>query len=196
MMNLGPVVAGSTVRIMFTTHAQTGAAVAPLSAFEAADVILYKDGSATQRTVTTGWTMTSPFDSIVGLHQIAFDLSDNSDAGFYAAGSSYVAVLSPDETVDGLAVVAVIGTFTIGAPAVNAEVVDCLNVDTYAEPAGAPAATSTLRAKIGWIFKLLRNRRKQTSTTETLYADDATTADATSTKSDSGTEFERGEWTA
>jgi hypothetical protein len=98
--------------------------------------------------------------------------------------------------VDGLAVVAVIGTFTIGAPAVNAEVVDCLNVDTYAEPAGAPAATSTLRAKIGWIFKLLRNRRKQTSTTETLYADDATTADATSTKSDSGTEFERGEWTA
>jgi len=79
---------------------------------------------------------------------------------------------------------------------VNAEVVDCLNVDTYAEPVGAPAATSTLRAKLGWVFKLLRNKRTQTSTTETLYADDATTADATSTKSDDGTTATRGEWTA
>jgi len=107
---------GGTVRFKFTTNAATGAAVAPLSAFEAADVILYKDGSATQRTSQSGWTMTSPFDSITGLHQIAIDLSDNTDAGFYAVGSDYELVLSPDtETVDGVAVVAVIGGFRIVA---------------------------------------------------------------------------------
>jgi hypothetical protein len=118
-MNLGFVAVGSTIHLLFTTHAQTGAAVAPNSAFEAADVILYKDGSATQRTSQAGWTMTSPFDSITGLHQLAIDLSDNTDAGFYAAGSSYKAVLSPDETVDGLATVRVIGWFTIGVQPAN-----------------------------------------------------------------------------
>lgn len=96
---------GTTVRFKFTTNAADGSAVAPLSAFEAADVIIYKDGSATQRTSTAGWTMTSPFDLITGLHQIAIDLSDNTDAGFYAVGSDYEVVLSPDETVDGVVVV-------------------------------------------------------------------------------------------
>lgn len=106
---------GTTVRFQFTTNASTGAAVAPSSAFEAADIVIYKDGSATQRTSTAGWTMTSPFDSVVGLHQIAIDLSDNTDAGFYAVGSEYAVTLQPDETVDGVTVVAVIGTFRIVA---------------------------------------------------------------------------------
>jgi len=44
--HLGYVPASSTIYFQFTTHAQTGAAVAPNSAFEAADVILYKNGSA------------------------------------------------------------------------------------------------------------------------------------------------------
>ena len=77
---------------------------------------------------------------------------------------------------------------------VNAEVLDVLNVDTFAEPTSAPAATSTLRAKIGWIFKMMRNKRTQTSTTETLFADDGTTSDSTSAKTDSSGTFTRGEW--
>lgn len=77
---------------------------------------------------------------------------------------------------------------------VNAEVVDCLNVDTYAEPSSVPAATATLRAKIGWIFALLRNKRTQTSATETLYADDGSTSVSTSSKADDGTTLTRGEW--
>lgn len=117
---LGQVDASSTINIYFTTHAQTGAAVAPLTAFEAADVKVYKDGSATERSSQSGWTMTSPFDSITGLHLLTIDLSDNTDAGFYAAGHRYVAVLTPDtETVDGLAVVRVLANWSIGPVSAN-----------------------------------------------------------------------------
>jgi len=104
----------TTVTCMFTTHAATGAPVAPSTAFEAADVIIYKNGSATQKTSTNGVTMTSPFDSIVGLHCVVIDTSnDTGDGGFWVAGAQYTLVLSPDETVDGLAVAKVIGTFGI-----------------------------------------------------------------------------------
>jgi hypothetical protein len=69
-----------------------------------------------------------------------------------------------------------------------------LNVDTYAEPSAAPAATVTLAAKIGWLFALARNRLKQSATTQTLYADDGSTPVATAAVSDSGTEATRAEW--
>jgi hypothetical protein len=109
----------TVVRFSFTTHAQTGAAVAPSSAFENADLRIYKDGSATQRSSAVGITMTSPFDSVTGLHHVDIDLTDNTDAGFYAAGSFYEVHLVPDETVDSLAVVRVLAYFEIGPPPVN-----------------------------------------------------------------------------
>jgi len=71
---------------------------------------------------------------------------------------------------------------------VNAEAVDALNVDTYAEPAqGAPAATTTLVVKIGHLYKALRNRKRQTATLWELLADDETTVDQKATVSDDGT---------
>lgn len=77
---------------------------------------------------------------------------------------------------------------------VNAEVVDCLNVDTYAEPASVPAATSTLVDKIKWLFALARNKITQTATTQTLRNDADSANVATSTVSDDGTTFTRGEF--
>lgn len=121
MDHYGVVDAGSTLYVFFTTHDTDGAPIAPSSAFEAADVRIYKNGSSTQRSSEAGYTMTSPFDSVTGLHLIAIDLSDNTDAGFYAAGSRYSVVLSPDETVDGLAVVRVLADFTIGPVAADVE---------------------------------------------------------------------------
>jgi hypothetical protein len=113
-MYLGDFATGKTIHCLFTTNAADGSAVAPSTGFESADVILYKDGSATQRTSQAGWTMTSPFDAITGLHLLSIDTSDNTDAGFYASGHDYTLVLSPDtETVDGKTVVAVIGRFSI-----------------------------------------------------------------------------------
>lgn len=113
--NLGSVAVNSTVRFKFTTHAASGAPVAPSSAFENADLDVYKDGSATPRSSANGITMTSPFNSTTGLHHVDMDLSDDTDAGFYATGSTYEVVLTPDETVDSLAVVKVVARFTIGA---------------------------------------------------------------------------------
>lgn len=105
----------ATVTILFTTHDANGAPVAPLSAFEAADVSIYKNGSATQKATANGLTMTSPFDSIVGLHALVIDTSnDTGDVGFWTTSSHYTVVLAPDtETVNGQTVVKVIGTFGI-----------------------------------------------------------------------------------
>lgn len=120
MNYLGDFKSSATVDILFTTHAAAGGAVAPSTAFENADVIIYKDNSATQRTSVAGITMTSPFDSITGLHLLHIDLSDNTDAGFWAAGHDYKCVLSPDtETVDSQTVVAVIASFSIENRCVN-----------------------------------------------------------------------------
>jgi len=106
----------STITIMFTTHAANGNPIAPSSGFEAADVNIYKDGSATQKTTTNGLTMTSPFDSITGLHCLAIDTTNTTgDSGFWADGSTYTVVLVPDETVDGVTVVKVLDTFRLGA---------------------------------------------------------------------------------
>ena len=83
---------------------------------------------------------------------------------------------------------------TVTTAQVNTEVLDVLNVDTFSEPASVPAATSTLRAKIGWLFLLARNTITQTSTTQLVKADDASTTVGTSTVSDDGSVFTRGEY--
>lgn len=83
---------------------------------------------------------------------------------------------------------------TQGKADVNAEVLDVINVDTFAEIGQeAPAATNTLRKMIGYLFKAWRNKSTQTSTTQSLYADDGTTVDQKATCSDDGTTFTRGE---
>ena len=77
---------------------------------------------------------------------------------------------------------------------VNTEVVDALNVDTYAEPGqGAPGATITLAAKINYLYKAWRNKYTQTATEYKLYADDTTTVDQKAAVSDDATTLTRGE---
>jgi len=77
---------------------------------------------------------------------------------------------------------------------VNTEVLDVLNVDTFAQPGQeAPAATTTLQKMIAYIYKAFRNKKTQTSTEFKLYADDATTVDQKATVSDDATTFTSGE---
>jgi hypothetical protein len=57
-----------------------------------------------------------------------------------------------------------------------------------------PGATASIKSAINWLFALHRNKRTQTSTTETLFKDDGSASLATSTKSDDGTTFTRGEY--
>jgi hypothetical protein len=77
---------------------------------------------------------------------------------------------------------------------VNAEVVDALNVDTYAEVGQeTPASTQTIRKMLGLLYKAWRNRVTTTGTAYSLYGDDASTVDQKATLSDNGTTFERTE---
>lgn len=59
----------------------------------------------------------------------------------------------------------------LSAAQVNAEVVDALATDTYAEPTGVPGATVTLAAKIGFLYMALRNQVTITATKKTFFDD-------------------------
>jgi hypothetical protein len=88
----------------------------------------------------------------------------------------------------------VTGFNDLSASQVNAEVVDALATDTYAEPGqGAPGATISLAAKINYLFKAWRNTYTQTSDTYKLYNDAGDTVDQKATISDDGTVFTHAE---
>lgn len=108
MKDWGFIGINATRRAGFTAAAASGAATAFSSALEEADIDCYKNGSATQRTSTAGFTVTSTFDSLTGGYMLAVDFSDNTDAGFYAAGAELEFWLSPDETLDGVTILAII----------------------------------------------------------------------------------------
>lgn len=136
----------TAVTCMFTTHDSTGAPVAPSSALEAADLLIYKDGNAAQKTSTNGVTMTSPFDSLTGLHTVVIDTSnDTGDTGFWEANHVYTLVLSPDETVDSVAVRKVVGQFTLGMVRTAAAAA----LTTYDPPTNAEMEARTLVAMFG-----------------------------------------------
>lgn len=82
----------------------------------------------------------------------------------------------------------------LSAAQVNAEVVDALNVDTYAEPGqGNPAATLSLVAKVNYLYAWVRNRKTNDGTTTKMYADDGTTVNWKQSTSESGGTVEKAE---
>ena len=99
---------------------------------------------------------------------------------------------SISEIQDGLATSAEITALNdISAADVNAQVLDVLTVDTFAEPTAVPAASATIEDMLHWIYTLSRNKITQTSTTSTL-RNDADGADiGSATVSDDGTTFTR-----
>jgi hypothetical protein len=83
----------------------------------------------------------------------------------------------------------------LSAAAVNAEVVDALATDTYAEPTGVPAATDDLATKIGYLYMALRNQVDVTATKKTFY-DDGGAAEWEKDLSDNGTTYSESEGNA
>jgi hypothetical protein len=93
------------------------------------------------------------------------------------------------------AVVAAIAALNnVSTAQVKAQMVAALTTDTYAEPAAVPAATASLKDKIGWVATLSRNKLTQTATTQTLRNDADSGSIATSTDSDDLTTAVRGKW--
>jgi len=199
MAYLGDFADGATVYGYFSTHEAAGGNVAPLSAFEAADVVVYKDGSATQLTV--GITVTSPFDTETGFHSYSIDTTQTG----YDAGSDYAVVLAPDETVDGATITAVLldtfsiqnryNTVTTGAISANAVSASALATDAVTEIAAgvlgatldgtvsAHEATPTLEEALFEIKQQLQEGAAS-GTTVTVRAPDGTTSLMTLTLDD------------
>lgn len=144
------------------------------------DAILVDTGTTIPATIAT---VDSNVDAI---------LVDTAEIG--TAGAGLTNINLPNQTMDITGNITgnlsgSIGSNTeLGPTEVNAEVVDALATDTYAEPGiGAPGATVSLAAKIGYLYKFLRNKKTETATTFSVFNDDTTTVDHQSTVSDDGT---------
>lgn len=81
------------------------------------------------------------------------------------------------------------------ATSAAAEIAAKVWAQTMTELSTVPGVTGeTVLNALTWLLEMHRNKRTQTSATETLYKDDGSTALSTSTKSDDGTVFTRGEY--
>ncbi len=77
------------------------------------------------------------------------------------------------------------------AAAINAQVLDVMNVDTFVEPPqGAPGATISIFAKINYLYKAWRNKRDQDATTKQFYNAAGAVVDQKRTVSDGGATYE------
>lgn len=94
---LGDYKAGSTVRYYWDCFVSAGGSVARTTA---GSLRVYKDSSTTQRASSSGVTDTAEFDGVTGVQVTSVDLSDNADAGFFAAGHDY-AVMLVGAVIDG-----------------------------------------------------------------------------------------------
>jgi hypothetical protein len=119
--------ANDTLPIFFDTFdGGTGASIT-LTGLAVTDIEIYKDGGTTQRASDAGYTLLDTdgidFDTITGIHGFSIDLSDNTDAGFYAVGSWYHVVVS-SVTVDAQTVNFIAAAFRIMPAEVAAGVPD------------------------------------------------------------------------
>lgn len=113
MIDLGRVKPGSTIRFPFGSYTGSTGASSATTNYAAADIQIYKDGGTTQRASASGITATADFDGLTGINIGAIDLSDNTTADFYAAGSEYIVVVA-DVTIDGQTVRFPAARFVIG----------------------------------------------------------------------------------
>ena len=112
---LGDFELGKTIFFPFHTFNSSGASVT-LTGLATSDILVYKNASMTQRSSTAGFTLVDTdgidIDSVTGLHGFTIDTSDNTDAGFYAAGNDYTVVVST-VTIDSQTVTFIAGRFSI-----------------------------------------------------------------------------------
>ncbi len=118
LVHLGDYTTGETVMLPFNTFTSDDPSIScTVTDLALGDIEVHKDGNTTQRSSDSGYGVNIDFDGVTGNHLITLQLSDNSDAGFYANGSRYQVRLE-GMTVDGGTPLNVwIGTFSIGVMA-------------------------------------------------------------------------------
>lgn len=112
-------------------------------------------------------------------------LNDISAADVWAAGTR---TLSSGTNIVLAKGVGLTGLNDLSAAQVNAEVVDGLSVDTYAEPTGVPSATVTLAEKVGRLYKVLMRGLEVTGSAKT-FLDSAGADEWKKNASDDGTTY-------
>lgn len=161
----------------------------PATGLTLADIDLYlysrkkSDGS-----VSTIWNGETPTEEIGGGKYSKSYGGEDFDTYDYFAHAHYTGATSLDSNYS------LDNSFGLGAPEVNAEVLDVIQTDTHGELGSVPAATSSIIDKLNWLFMLARNKIEQTSSTQTLRADDGATEVASASVSDDGTTATRGEF--
>src|SRR3970282_1651799 len=112
---LGDFNVGATIPFLFPTYDAAGASIT-ITGLAVTDIEVYKGASMTQRASDAGYALIDTdgidLDGITGIHGFTIDTSDNTDAGFYAAGSDYTVVVSAI-TVDTQTVNFIAGRFSI-----------------------------------------------------------------------------------
>ena len=116
MKYLGDFPTNATIYIPFSTYDKDDGSSITMTGLAVTDIEIYKNGSVTQRASDAGYTLLDTdgidFDGITGIHGFSIDTSDNSDAGFFAAGNEYWVVIS-SVTVDAVTVNFIAATFSI-----------------------------------------------------------------------------------
>lgn len=112
---LGDYHGDETVYIYFDSFDSDGASVT-LTGLALADIKVYKNASMTERSSTSGFALIDTdgidIDSLTGIHGVSIDISDNADAGFFAAGNDYTVVID-SVTIDTQTVRFVAARFSI-----------------------------------------------------------------------------------
>lgn len=202
------------------TAANTGDPAADVTAMgyikQLINILIGTDGIAAFPAKAAPANAVSIAEAIRGLYEdrtlAAADYTIVADLGTVQSGDSYAIVngdhglVSIQDDVDeiltdtGTTLDTLIKDIPTNAEAesiVNAQVLDVLNTDTFAEPGDeVPTSTTTLVDKIGYLYKFLRNKIETTSTRIHVYNDAGDNKDHSSIISDNGSTFTRGEFAA
>jgi len=139
---LGDYEAGSSVYLFWSSFGSNDEAIT-LSGLAVTDIEIYKNASMTQRSSDSGYALLdtdgTDIDGITGCHGISIDLSDNTDAGFFAVGNDYMVMISA-VTVNGQTVNFCGGTFSIQNRANKNGVGDYAVTLTIRSTGGTPLA--------------------------------------------------------
>lgn len=149
--SLGTVRPGSTLVIPYSTYDSNDPSKSVTNTeLDVGAITVFKDGSLTQRTSTSGEAVDIDVDGIVGTHWITIDLSDNDHAGFYAAGSRYVVILQGLVIDAATAMSTAVATFDIGYPnaIINTTVASVTSQTQFILTVGPAEADALIGCKI------------------------------------------------
>ena len=96
--------AGQVIPYIFATYGGSPTASITITGLATTGIEVYKGTSMTQRASDAGYALIDTdgidIDSTTGIQGFSIDTSDNTDAGFYAAGNDYTVIVN-GLTIDG-----------------------------------------------------------------------------------------------